>query len=217
MVQQKTKVQFGSRDHVRDEDAIKGADCELHTESVRSRARADLAARFNQVTQPMAAVHATLPIPQLYEDPPQIAGPSSAAHSIYPLSSAPPALGLFIPSLSVPSPHANGSSDLLSLPSPLAFDSRAPSPAISDITLLSLPSKRQRLTSGSYRSVSQPVTTGSVLSPLVGAHWPTSQTWTDADQADWETGLARVTASAGLPLRWVENPEWLKLCDRFIP
>ncbi|KAG2124051.1 hypothetical protein DEU56DRAFT_705850, partial [Suillus clintonianus] len=41
--------------------------------------------------------------------------------------------------------------------------------------------------------------------------------WTDADQADWEAGLARVTASAGLPLRWVENPEWLRLCDRFIP
>ncbi|KAG2029305.1 hypothetical protein BDR03DRAFT_936854 [Suillus americanus] len=37
------------------------------------------------------------------------------------------------------------------------------------------------------------------------------------EQADWEAGLARVTASAGLPLRWVENPEWLKLCDRFIP
>lgn len=159
-------------------------------------------ARFNQVTQPMATVHTTLSIPQSYKDSPQIVGPSSAAHTIYPPSSAPPALSLFILSLSVPSPHANGSSDLLSLPSPLAFDSHAPSPAISDITILSLPLKRQHLTnSGSYRSVSQPVTTGSVLSPLVRAHWPTSQTWTDADQADWETGLAQVTASAGLPLQ----------------
>ncbi|KAG1770536.1 hypothetical protein EDD22DRAFT_843204 [Suillus occidentalis] len=113
---------------------------------VHSCARADLAAHFNQVTQPMAAEHATLSIPQLYEDLPQITGPSSAAHSIYPLSSAPPALSLFIPSLSVPLLHANGSSDLLSLPSPLAFDSRAPSPAISDITLLSLPLKCQHLT-----------------------------------------------------------------------
>ncbi|KAG1786803.1 hypothetical protein EV424DRAFT_1476795 [Suillus variegatus] len=38
-----------------------------------------------------------------------------------------------------------------------------------------------------------------------------------AHEADWEAGLARVTASAELPLQWVENPEWLKLCDRFIP
>ncbi|KAF8550336.1 hypothetical protein OG21DRAFT_1386507, partial [Imleria badia] len=41
--------------------------------------------------------------------------------------------------------------------------------------------------------------------------------WTSADQADWKTGLARLTASAGLPLRWIENPEWKKLCDRFLP
>ncbi|KAG1732754.1 hypothetical protein EDB19DRAFT_1911914 [Suillus lakei] len=173
------EVQFGSRDHVRDEQAIKGAvwatgqhdpqriwhvsrpktlmthiqDCELHTESVRSRARGDLvahgspnkSARFNQ-----------------------IAGPSSASYS--------PALGLLIPGLSAPSPIAGGSLGLLSLPSPLALILAHPSPAISDITLLSLPSKRQRLTnSGTYRSVSQPVTAGSVLSPLIGAHWSTSQ------------------------------------------
>ncbi|KAG2041579.1 hypothetical protein BDR03DRAFT_979518 [Suillus americanus] len=25
-----------------------------------------------------------------------------------------------------------------------------------------------------------------MLSPLIGVHWPTNQTWTDADQADWE-------------------------------
>jgi hypothetical protein len=33
----------------------------------------------------------------------------------------------------------------------------------------------------------------------------------------FETGLARLTASAGLPLRWVENPEWLALCEQFLP
>ena len=33
----------------------------------------------------------------------------------------------------------------------------------------------------------------------------------------FETAIARLTASAGLPLRWVENPEWLALCERFIP
>ncbi|KAJ8590092.1 hypothetical protein M405DRAFT_737503 [Rhizopogon salebrosus TDB-379] len=83
---------------------------------------------------------------------------------------------------------------------------------------MSIPSKRQRTTqSGLYRSISQPAITVSGLSPHVSVHWPTGQPWTDADQADWEAGLARLTASAGLPLRWVENPEWLKLCDRFIP
>ena len=33
----------------------------------------------------------------------------------------------------------------------------------------------------------------------------------------FETGIACLTASAGLPLRWVENPEWLALCERFMP
>ncbi|KIK74201.1 hypothetical protein PAXRUDRAFT_72299, partial [Paxillus rubicundulus Ve08.2h10] len=28
--------------------------------------------------------------------------------------------------------------------------------------------------------------------------------------------LARLTASAGLPLQWIENPEWKKICDRFL-
>ncbi len=35
----------------------------------------------------------------------------------------------------------------------------------------------------------------------------------------FETGIARLTASTGLPLRWVETPEWLAraLCKRFMP
>ncbi|KAH9162790.1 ribonuclease H-like domain-containing protein [Lactarius sanguifluus] len=33
----------------------------------------------------------------------------------------------------------------------------------------------------------------------------------------FETAVAHLTASAGLPLRWVENPEWLALCERFLP
>ncbi|KIJ14388.1 hypothetical protein PAXINDRAFT_40913, partial [Paxillus involutus ATCC 200175] len=45
----------------------------------------------------------------------------------------------------------------------------------------------------------------------------TDVTWTPADQADWEAALTRLTASAGLPLWWVENHEWKKICDRFLP
>ncbi|KIK81403.1 hypothetical protein PAXRUDRAFT_116181, partial [Paxillus rubicundulus Ve08.2h10] len=40
--------------------------------------------------------------------------------------------------------------------------------------------------------------------------------WRLGDQADWEAVLARLTASAGLPLRWVENPEWKKICNCFL-
>ncbi|KAG2078979.1 hypothetical protein BDR04DRAFT_997868, partial [Suillus decipiens] len=43
------------------------------------------------------------------------------------------------------------------------------------------------------------------------------QPWTVSDQADWETGLARLTESAGLPLCWVKNHEWKVLCDHFLP
>ncbi|KAG1852575.1 hypothetical protein C8R48DRAFT_777396 [Suillus tomentosus] len=146
---------------------------------------------FGHAHKPIA-VHVTLSAPQLYGDSlSQIAGPSLAIDSTCPPSSTPPALGLFIPGLLAPSTSA--SSGLLSLPSP-APDSHTPSPAMSDIGLLSLPLKRQRLTnSDAYHSVSQPVTAGSMLLPLIGVHWPTNQTWTDADQADWEAGLAWVT------------------------
>ena len=29
--------------------------------------------------------------------------------------------------------------------------------------------------------------------------------------------IVRLTASAGLPLSWVENPEWLDFCTEFVP
>ncbi|OJA13463.1 hypothetical protein AZE42_13556 [Rhizopogon vesiculosus] len=69
------------------------------------------------------------------------------------------------------------------------IESRTPSPAISDVFFMSIPSKCQRATqSGLYRSVSQSTITVSGLSPHVSVHWPTGQPWTDADQIDWEAG-----------------------------
>ncbi|KAG1804753.1 uncharacterized protein HD556DRAFT_1523297 [Suillus plorans] len=169
-VHDEREVQFGSRGHVRDENAIKGAvwatgmhdpqriwlvsrpktllmhirDCNLHIESIQAHARSDLlayrspnkSARFNQPVM----MHAALSAPQSCDDSSQIVGPT-AAHSIYFPSSASasasasvsPALGLVVPDLLMPS--AGCSSGLLSLPSPLAFDSRALSPAMSDITI----------------------------------------------------------------------------------
>jgi hypothetical protein len=41
--------------------------------------------------------------------------------------------------------------------------------------------------------------------------------WSDARQMHFEDRIIRLTASAGLSLSWVENPEWLKLCAEFIP
>ena len=48
---------------------------------------------------------------------------------------------------------------------------------------------------------------------------PTSlgQIWTTERQENFENSLARLTASAGLPLSWVDNPEWVALCQDFLP
>ncbi|KAG2365588.1 hypothetical protein BDR07DRAFT_1374249 [Suillus spraguei] len=92
----------------------------------------------------------------------------------------------------------------------------SPSPALFGV---SLPShlKRQRLIqSGQYYSIPgllpplSPVSLGNQLNGFG------DQAWTASGQANWEIGLARLTASAGLPLRWVENHEWKVLCDRFL-
>ena len=41
--------------------------------------------------------------------------------------------------------------------------------------------------------------------------------WPDGRQAYFEDRITRLTASAGLPLSWIENPEWLNFCTEFIP
>ena len=41
--------------------------------------------------------------------------------------------------------------------------------------------------------------------------------WSKGEQALFETSLACLTASAGFPLQWVENQEWLAFCERWIP
>ncbi|KDQ19209.1 hypothetical protein BOTBODRAFT_102720 [Botryobasidium botryosum FD-172 SS1] len=41
--------------------------------------------------------------------------------------------------------------------------------------------------------------------------------FTPADQDCFEHRIAAITASAGLPLSWVENIEWLAFCKDFIP
>ncbi|KAH7921716.1 hypothetical protein BV22DRAFT_1018795 [Leucogyrophana mollusca] len=41
--------------------------------------------------------------------------------------------------------------------------------------------------------------------------------WTSTQQKRFERRISRLTASAGLPFAWVDNPEWIALCDEFIP
>ncbi|KAI9438468.1 hypothetical protein BJY52DRAFT_1207008 [Lactarius psammicola] len=36
-------------------------------------------------------------------------------------------------------------------------------------------------------------------------------------QTQFEEQVTHLTASAGLPLSWVENPEWLNFCTNFLP
>jgi len=51
------------------------------------------------------------------------------------------------------------------------------------------------------------------ITPLPGG----SLIWTTDHQAAFENRLARLTAYAGLPLSWVDNPEWIEFCDEFLP
>ncbi|KZP02551.1 hypothetical protein FIBSPDRAFT_770553 [Athelia psychrophila] len=41
--------------------------------------------------------------------------------------------------------------------------------------------------------------------------------WTSSHQKRFETRIARLTASAGLPLAWVDNPEWHAFVEDFFP
>ena len=48
--------------------------------------------------------------------------------------------------------------------------------------------------------------------------WPLSMgVWLPELQAKFETCLARLTASAGLPLSWVDNLEWIDFVHQFLP
>lgn len=89
------------------------------------------------------------------------------------------------------------------------LSTRAPSPAVSDAS---------HATSSS-RAFKCPCYSDSLLSrqPSFLGYTVTEPGWSKGEQAMFKTALARLTASAGLPLRWVENPEWLALCKRFLP
>ncbi|KIJ19529.1 hypothetical protein PAXINDRAFT_8016 [Paxillus involutus ATCC 200175] len=91
---------------------------------------------------------------------------------------------------------------------------------MSEMSFSSHHSKRRRLTqSGHYSgsgSAGPSTSTAPPGSPNPAFYWSMEAAWTPADQADWEVALARLTASVGLPLQWIENLEWKKICDCFL-
>ena len=95
------------------------------------------------------------------------------------------------------------------------FSSAAPSPALSSISGFSgapraspalsdphFPNKRLR---GLKRTISHQRTSDQLPE------------WNSERQQRFDERIARLTASAGFPLSWVENPEWIRLCEEFIP
>jgi hypothetical protein len=160
-------------------------DCNLQPPSVRARA---------QMEAPSSPVRPRPTInypPGHSQIPPEASGSGLMAHPPYPIGSTLSA-GSFYHSMCLP------------LTSDSVSSSRAASPAFSDTTQSSRPSKRARR-SDSFLSMNQ--------APIPGY----DPEWSKGEQALFETTVARLTASAGLPFRWVENPEWQALCERFIP
>lgn len=41
--------------------------------------------------------------------------------------------------------------------------------------------------------------------------------WSPEKQKSFDTRIARMTASAGFPLSWVDNAEWIDFCTEFVP
>ncbi|EKM48772.1 uncharacterized protein PHACADRAFT_202419 [Phanerochaete carnosa HHB-10118-sp] len=120
----------------------------------------------------------------------------------------------------LPSPLIGSSADRTMSPIPLEFQqllatvtpssySPLPSPTITSSSFgqgLSLPNVYVPLLrrGASRRPISMPPR-------LTASHW------TDSCQERFEMLITRLTASANLPHRWVENPEWVTLVAKFIP
>lgn len=106
-------------------------------------------------------------------------------------------------SLNSPISHPPSSAPL---PSPLPFEGQLFRPDSS--VILQQTRSRRSLTPPTYvvRTHSQQFN-------------PTLRTsaWTDGKQTLLESTLARLTASVGFSLRWVDDPEWICFCSLFLP
>jgi len=119
-----------------------------------------------------------------------------------------------------PNTSQRGSPAYLQMPPPSTVPSRSHSPALSTSSLPALPSPYTHLL-----PIDQ--------SPLLGPDYPTGHNtprsrsqsvlvddpgiWPVEVQRKFEERIARLTVSAGLPLSWVDNPEWIDFVTDFLP
>jgi len=108
------------------------------------------------------------------------------------------------PSISIPT-----------MPSPLL--SALPSPAFGTLPLSFgsyLPPQCNQSPTSTPQSLYAEPATSQALQPV----WPPSRgVWSSELQTKFETCVARLTAATGLPLSWVDNPEWIDFIHHFLP
>lgn len=156
----------------------------------RSQSRTDL----HIVSPPSSPPLYPQQAPNPYFDPNALTNPST----------------LFSQSEAVPPPlQLNVAAAMGYAPSPSPGISATPSPLSS-----SFPSPVAFPTRPISRSASQPAFP-SPLNPTTGQR--KRRPFDDATQERFETRVMRLTASANLPLSWVDNLEWIRLCEEFIP
>ena len=110
----------------------------------------------------------------------------------------------YSPALSIPSPISLNTPPEFPPPSPIPSPGPFPSLVLSEAALSNFNKQRQVSRSAS-RAVSHQ---GSVIP---------DGPWSLSHQQQFETRVARLTASANFPLSWIENPEWLAFLDEFLP
>jgi hypothetical protein len=117
------------------------------------------------------------------------------------------------PSFASLPPSASASPSLFPLPIPFA-DAPPYSPSIQD-------------SAGTSASASPMFSQHPISLPRASSHSgnrrassrlvPDVQSWSSVRQKQFERSIARLTASAGLPLSWVDNAEWIMFVDEFLP
>ncbi|KAI9069378.1 hypothetical protein FKP32DRAFT_1692719 [Trametes sanguinea] len=116
------------------------------------------------------------------------------------------------PSASTSQPPSSSASPLPGFP-PLPADWPPPSPSpLAHTRSASRPPSLGPLRSRHSSRGFHPYHSPSPASPALGP-----EQWTAARQSLFESYMIRLTASAGLPFSWIENPVWLSFCDEFLP
>lgn len=193
--------------------------CEYQTEDVKLRAanenRTKSPGRHHPYSQPDgSASHPRLPQLVFHSSNPIASGSQSSGHSEFP--PVPGNSGYQpLPELSrPPTPYImsplSGLPSGIGHPSPLLFHPGtmgSPAAAFSPVvqSRASTPFE-SNLSAGRRSSRSLRSTTPYSVAP-----------WDAASQQGFENRLARLTASAGLPLSWVDNPEWIGFVEEYVP